>query len=81
MLVKAVCEDIPDAKGQPASNLLKSIKELFGRVTSKVLSLSMVHSLLRRRFNFRQPHFPHKSNNSLSFVFYTVPNWKRGKKY
>lgn len=36
ILVKAVCEDLPDAKGEPASGLLKPLKELFGRITSKV---------------------------------------------
>ncbi|KAK2184913.1 hypothetical protein NP493_249g09042 [Ridgeia piscesae] len=36
ILVKAVCEDLPDAKGEPASKLLKPLKELFGRITSKV---------------------------------------------
>ncbi|KAI0207157.1 Tetratricopeptide repeat protein 27 [Lamellibrachia satsuma] len=38
VLVKAVCEDLPDAKDQPASYLLTPLRELFGRLTSKVHS-------------------------------------------
>ena len=40
VLVRAVTENIPDAKQQPAANLTTNLKELFGRITAKVQLLN-----------------------------------------
>ncbi|KAJ8248502.1 hypothetical protein GJAV_G00242710 [Gymnothorax javanicus] len=51
ILVRAVVEDLPDSQGEQASTLRGKLRELFGRVTSRVSTEARVWSMYARLYD------------------------------
>lgn len=68
ILVRAVCEDMTDAKGQPASLLKEKLLELFGRITSKTTSDADVWRLYAQLTDIDSGDKPEKQEKVLQYL-------------